>query len=105
MYIGHYVRILVAQFILQTLLLLSLSLPYLATLEIDMLSDKTRSVSFAKKGRIFCRVTFRAHKESIFRQIVHNHVLKFDVAHVTLFIDYTGFGHSAYRWDGASLIT
>lgn len=61
-----------------------------------MLSDQTWPESLANQSWILCRSRVSIHQKTILAHIVHDHVLKLDVAHVTLLVV-----HNAYLLESA----
>ena len=74
---------LLPQLILQCLLLLLALLPNFLTLKVDVLSDETWAHGFANQSWVLGGALWSIHKHAIFAQVVHDHVLEFDLAHFT----------------------
>ena len=77
----------------------------LAALEVDMLCDQTGSECLADQCWVFCRSLISVDKQAVFAHIIHNHVFKFDIAHVTLFVEDAQFLKGALSWNCTSLIS
>ena len=77
----------------------------LAALEVDMLRDQTGSEGLADQCWVFRRSLICVDKQAVFAHIIHNHVFKLNIAHVTLFVEDAQFLKCALSWNCTSLIS
>ena len=74
---------LLPQSILQLLFFLFVLLPYFLALKVDVLSDQTWAHGFSNQSWILGSTLCDIQKHAIFAQVVHDHVLEFNLAHFT----------------------
>ena len=82
----HTHLVLSSQLILETLLNLFGLLPFLSTLEVNVLRDKTRSEGLSHKRRVLALVRGLVDEKTNLTDIVHDHILELDISHIAFFV-------------------
>ena len=70
-----------------------------------MLRYQNRTHGLPHESWVFCRLLVGTDKETILTHIIHNHVFKLYVAHVTLFVQDAKLLECAVSGDCSSLVT